>query len=734
MATNTFQIIDYIEPAHLEAGEVDYELLCRGFTWQQLKTISHTHRMDMLRELQKREINSNTAPQTTFNNVFEEDKYITAVLQQCKAAFSLIRTLTNDQRSRIRTRIVHLFNRARRLIPRSRTATEQVRRLVNDIWEAKEAWFNYERAQRSQPTQFHDSSDMNISRRQYQNSQLAQQPNQQAVLRPPNQGLDQMANAPTPKPASANNQTAESAQFNARDVLSSTQTPQDDGREAPKIADVDATAPPVNGASRVVIPTTSGPMTYWYNRMAPTHGIPVQNESLNNQGQRDVPQPSTQPRDGAAQSNPVNPQPTTDELVRQLQVQTIASLNRFEQSMMQFMRENGYRNRDEPHQSDASQRSQARQHSHRQRNELHQSDASERSQASRQSNRQRNEPRNSSNNENASRPRQSNRRQTSSSDSESESTAQSRQRQTHSRRQAIRKPLTPNLWGFTFSGDSLSADKKDLSPQAFLRAVEMYRVSEKYSPEDMLNSVVTLLRGDAKNWWMTHAKRIRTYPQFIEEFKGEWYAPDAETTTYIDLVAYKQKQEPVHRYLINFETRASYCEPPLTEKQLVDILKRNLGDDYRKDVDLKDPKTVAEVKNICKRIDRNIEKKAKPARYERNEQKGPNEKFRSRHVFAVECLGTEFDSDAAEDEFSPLEICTLKAFAGDEAQPEEKKAFQCFNCGQVGHVWRKCHTEIKTPFCMGCGKKGIKITECARKLCQDFHREWRRRRDARSGK
>lgn len=95
------------------------------------------------------------------------------------------------------------------------------------------------------------------------------------------------------------------------------------------------------------------------------------------------------------------------------------------------------------------------------------------------------------------------------------------------------------------------------------------------------DSVVTLLRGDAKSWWMTTAHCVRSYPAFVDAFKQEWFEPDAETTTYIDLVAYKQKSEPAHRYLINFEAKASYCDPRPSERQLVDILKRNQAEDYR---------------------------------------------------------------------------------------------------------------------------------------------------------
>lgn len=279
----------------------------------------------------------------------------------------------------------------------------------------------------------------------------------------------------------------------------------------------------------------------------------------------------------------------------------------------------------------------------------------------------------------------------------------------------------------------MTTDKKDVSAPAFIRGIEMYRRSEKYSPEDMLNSVITLLRGDAKNWWMSKAAKTHTYPQFLEEFKTEWFEPDADTTTYLDLVAYKQKGEPVHRYLINFEAKASYCSPVPTDKQLVDILKRNLGEEYRKDVDLKDPHTVADVKNICKRIDRNIGRRPKSVNHDRTtDHRSSTDRPRNRHVLMVECLGAEYDSDANEEDLSPLEICTVSILTSDEdAKPQQKREFTCFNCHQVGHMWRHCKQEIKKPFCMGCGQEGVKIPNCSRRACQDFYQRRLARRKER---
>lgn len=334
------------------------------------------------------------------------------------------------------------------------------------------------------------------------------------------------------------------------------------------------------------------------------------------------------------------------------------------------------------------------------------------------------------------------------SSSDTETTSSSSSRRHHSRRRsprnsrhrrhrhAFKKPITPNLWGFTFSGEEASSDKKDVSAPEFLRAVELFRKSESYSKQDTLSFMSTLLRGTAKRWWMNQSDRVTSYRQFQKVFREQWLDDDFETNAFMDVVAYRQTNESVKQYLVNFETKVSYCLPRPSDRQLVSILLRNLSEEYRKDVDLKEPKTISDIRKICKKIDRNQEKRSKPPRSDKyHERERPykysSEKTRDRHAFAVECLGADYETDDDESKLSPFEVCLVNKISDGETGSEahqQTKEFRCFNCKQLGHAWRQCKSPIEEPFCMHCGLEGVKITNCTRKACQDFYKERLRKR------
>lgn len=609
-----FKPLEFIEPLHLLPEERAYELMSRKVAQADMR--DDTYNCDWLRRLQNQETVEGIASDAVNHNVLGEEKTITATLNEIKIAHTRIRNMTAQQRAVIHSRLTHLYNRARRLSPRSRQAQSLAQWCVTAVLEARRVWMEFEQTQRREsapmPSQSHtysDTSHMNIT-------------NMGGHLTNGSDGIPLTGTRPkqTPQaqtvPAGAifQQQSSPEVHFAANEWLSSTQTggpqpfePPSSQPLPPQITTTPVVAPSrfhqpqvgtIHGqyqrpaSQRPVMPALSQPGGEWWmaapnavrsEMRPPTHNIAWQSR----------PEPAVQavhpPASGAAARAQVAQAMATQssvesmgELLRQLQAHTDESLNRFERRMMQVMRE-------EVSQQPSNQGNR---------------DADANSQQSRTST----QPRRAAP---ANLPTPT---VESSTDSDHRSDGRSdgnssggRPREPRRSQYAVRKPLTPNLWGFTFSGDPLSTDRKDVGAPAFIRGVEMYRRSEKYSPEDMLDSVITLLRGDAKSWWMSKATAIRTYPQFIEEFRDEWFEPDADTTTYLDLVAYKQKSEPVHRYLINFEAKASYCVPVPTDKQMVDILKRNLAEDYRKDVDLKDPRTVADVKNICKRIDRNIQ-------------------------------------------------------------------------------------------------------------------------------
>lgn len=227
---------------------------------------------------------------------------------------------------------------------------------------------------------------------------------------------------------------------------------------------------------------------------------------------------------------------------------------------------------------------------------------------------------------------------------------------------AIRKQISPDRWSFTFSGEE-KGNKRDTTPQNFLAQLESNRVAEGYTKATMLTFMNVLLTGIAQTWWTLNRKKMTTYDEFIVNFKREYFPEDFETNAFIDLCAYKQKEEPVMQYLTMFQTRASYCDPYPSEAQLVSILKRNVREEFQMFLVLKKPLTFVDVKRACKEKAELDARNVTMNKIFRSENKPRNfEKPKPRNVYSIEML--EAEEESVEDaEPTEYEICYLQTAA-----------------------------------------------------------------------
>lgn len=175
------------------------------------------------------------------------------------------------------------------------------------------------------------------------------------------------------------------------------------------------------------------------------------------------------------------------------------------------------------------------------------------------------------------------------------------------------------------------------------------------------------------------------------------------------------------RYLTAFQTRASYCVPYPSDVQIISILKRNVREEFQLFLTLKNPKTFADAKRACKE---KAELDARNApKCNRDEKSRRSDKPQMRKVFSLETADGDMDSNE-ETEPTEFEVCYIQG----DANAERLKKYRCFNCDRIGHLWRKCSDKITAPFCMYCGRKGVKISDCPNEKCKFFYRARAERR------
>lgn len=171
------------------------------------------------------------------------------------------------------------------------------------------------------------------------------------------------------------------------------------------------------------------------------------------------------------------------------------------------------------------------------------------------------------------------------------------------RRHHKRRPANPSQWNFIFTGDPKGSNSKETTAHEFLSALEAFRYSEDLSKRDILASLTQLLSGTARRWWITKSRTLTRYDDFVREFKNQWFPAEFEVLMEYDLMTYKQKEESITSFLIEFENRASYLETRLEERKLVSIAKKNVREEFRKQLATIEIRGFNHLKSLCKRLE-----------------------------------------------------------------------------------------------------------------------------------
>jgi hypothetical protein len=143
-----------------------------------------------------------------------------------------------------------------------------------------------------------------------------------------------------------------------------------------------------------------------------------------------------------------------------------------------------------------------------------------------------------------------------------------------------------------------------------------------------------------------------------------------------------KQNEPFSIYHAKMEQMFNKLSKSKSEKYILRVLQKNLHLYYQKKMVTIKPKTIRELGEVCREIEKLISDDFwKPKRRER--------------VATIN---------------SRTEIPNHANVSGQEVETVGK-VFICWNCDGVGHSFKKCHKPKKL-FCYGCGKKGVTVKTC----------------------
>lgn len=249
-----------------------------------------------------------------------------------------------------------------------------------------------------------------------------------------------------------------------------------------------------------------------------------------------------------------------------------------------------------------------------------------------------------------------------------------------------RKSVPVHQWRISFSGERDGMHLYD-----FLSQLELFQRSEGVTDNAMMYSVIHLLTGRARLWYMSVYEQFRDWPQVANAMKKEFLPANYDYLLFSDINNRTQKsQESFSEFLTHMQALFKCLSIPLDESHKLYIVQRNLSPRYSMAIAPLELRSLQELSDACRRIDNaslhaNRETFSLPFGNSRSEL----------------CVVQQPHNNVNSRQFGPI-------------QPVRNPKSICWNCQTVGHSHRECNGPRNGIFCFGCGARGVRTPNCVR--------------------
>ncbi|KAJ8966842.1 hypothetical protein NQ314_003276, partial [Rhamnusium bicolor] len=254
----------------------------------------------------------------------------------------------------------------------------------------------------------------------------------------------------------------------------------------------------------------------------------------------------------------------------------------------------------------------------------------------------------------------------------------------------IHQNRTPvSQWGITFD-----AKKTGLSVSAFLEKIETYRVARNVSEEELKNSIIDLLKGDALIWYTSIRSQVDSWHTFVNWFKEEYLPHDHHEKLWEMIRARNQNQnESIGTYFACMTNLFNRLGNPVSEQEKLYILKRNILPYYIHQLGSQgEINSVDELRKLCKKWEINREIASRP-----------------RSTLNANISALEPDLAGNPGPFNFINR-NRTAVPVNSVTSNDKT---CWNCNELGHRFQNCRKKRERKFCFRCGKAGVTRYTCS---------------------
>lgn len=274
-------------------------------------------------------------------------------------------------------------------------------------------------------------------------------------------------------------------------------------------------------------------------------------------------------------------------------------------------------------------------------------------------------------------------------------------------------------WNLKFNGLT--------DPRSFLERVDELKLAFGVSDASLFCSAAQLFSENALFWYRGIKDQVSSWKQLKDILLDEFDTPDYDYRLLGEIRSRTQgSDEPIHIYVAIMNCMFARLKTALSEEAKLEILLHNIRPTFSQQLALINIKSIAELKENCRKLEaagQRAQLFVEPSKSCSNTLSSDFAyKGRSKQVNSVNVSANHSSNNSERVKFeAPSQSVSRKQNSNQQHFHAKSTHAQgssnvpvCYHCGGTNHVFKFCKRKRITNSikCFGCGKVGMKITDC----------------------
>lgn len=254
----------------------------------------------------------------------------------------------------------------------------------------------------------------------------------------------------------------------------------------------------------------------------------------------------------------------------------------------------------------------------------------------------------------------------------------------------VKRKLVPiSQWGVKFSGDH------KMSINAFIERIDELKEARNATDEDLWRYSIDLFEGDALIWFRANKMYVTNWNELVILLKRTFQKPYFQDELLEEIKKRTQgKSESVIIYISIIQNMFNRLPNKVAESYKINLILKNLQPYYQRAICREEFSSISDLVNVLRIVERT--------------------KINCDNFIEPNASKSSLEPDLAfKDPTTGVKIEEVKLIDIEEVKAHTSKdTKKCWNCREIGHIFRNCSLPRQRLFCFKCGKFGTTSKEC----------------------